>query len=158
MDPTVFNSGFGPRVHPIFGTVRRHNGLDIKGSFGDPIRSVADGIVVMAEARNGFGNTIVIDHGERLATLYAHQSSFEVGVGDIVRRGQIIGRIGSTGWSTGPHLHLELRRNGVAMDPAGFLVQDEPLSCEVLLESEHALDRTILSGRPECEEIEEGIE
>ena len=150
LDPTRVTSNFGPRMHPIFNTLRRHNGVDLAGPFGAPIRAVDDGIVVMAESRNGFGNTIVIDHGGRIASLYAHQSRFEVGVGDVVQRGEVIGRVGSTGWSTGPHLHLEMRLEGIAVDPAGYLVRDEPLDCALLLASDHAIDQTVLAGRPDC--------
>ena len=150
VDPTVWTSGFGPRLHPIFHTVRRHNGLDISGSMGEPIRSVDDGVVVMAELRNGFGNTIVIDHGGRLASVYAHLSGYDVRVGDTVRRGELIGRVGSTGWSTGPHLHLELRREGLAIDPAGHLARNEPIACDVLVGSPNAVDRVVLESRDDC--------
>ena len=143
-------SDFGPRLHPIFGTVRQHNGIDLGGALGDPIRSVDAGVVVMAEARNGYGNTIVIDHGDKVASLYAHQSRFEVAVGDEVARGEVIGRIGSTGWSTGPHLHVEIRLAGRPVDPILYLLDSEPLDCELLLASEHAIDQAVLAERDDC--------
>jgi murein DD-endopeptidase MepM/ murein hydrolase activator NlpD len=148
--PLVAASGFGARMHPIFATVRQHNGLDLGAALGDPIRAVEAGVVVMAEMRNGFGNTIVIDHGGKIASLYAHQSRFEVEVGDVVARGQLIGRIGSTGWSTGPHVHLEVRVAGRPVDPFLYLVGNEPIDCVVLNASTHAVDATILATRQDC--------
>ena len=154
LDTTVpASSGFGPRVHPIFGTVRRHNGLDQGGDLGDPIRAVDAGVVVLAEMRNGFGNTIVIDHGDKIASLYAHQSYLEVEVGDEVARGELIGRIGSTGWSTGPHLHIEIRVEGLPVDPILYLVDGELLACELLISSEHAIDLALLATRDDCPQV-----
>ncbi len=151
LDTTIpATSGFGPRLHPIFGTVRLHNGLDLGGDLGDPIRAVDAGVVVMAEMRNGFGNTIVIDHGDKIASLYAHQSHFEVEVGDEVARGELIGRIGSTGWSTGPHLHIEIRVEGLPVDPILYLVDGELLECELLISSKHAIDLALLATRDDC--------
>lgn len=150
VDPTEITSGYGPRMHPIFETLRRHNGVDISGNLGDPIRAIEAGVVVMAEMRNGYGNTIVIDHGAKLASVYAHQSRFEVGVGDVVARGELIGRIGSTGWSTGPHLHLEIRLDGKPIDPAGRLLLNEPLDCELLATSVHPVDVAIRAEREDC--------
>ena len=114
-------SGFGPRVHPIFGTVRQHNGIDLDGDTGDRVRAARSGEVILAGARNGFGNTIVIYHGLGYSTLYAHLSRIEVSEGQNVESGDRIGAIGSTGWSTGPHLHFELRIDGKAVDPTPFL-------------------------------------
>ena len=137
-------------MHPIFQTIRQHNGVDISGDLGDPIRAIDAGVVVMAEMRNGYGNTIVIDHGEKVASVYAHLSRFEVEVGDVVSRGELIGRIGSTGWSTGPHLHLEIRFSGRAIEPSGHLLLSEPLSCELLAQSSHPVDVAIHSERADC--------
>ena len=114
-------SGFGPRVHPIFGTVRQHNGIDLDGNTGDRVRAARSGEVILAGARSGFGNTIVIYHSLGYSTLYAHLSSIEVSVGQQVASGDRIGAIGSTGWSTGPHLHFELRVDGIARDPTPYL-------------------------------------
>ena len=114
-------SGFGRRVHPIFGTVRNHNGIDIDGNTGDRVRAARSGEVILAGDRSGFGNTIVIYHGLGYSTLYAHLSSIEVSVGQQVASGDRIGAIGSTGWSTGPHLHFELRVDGIARDPTPYL-------------------------------------
>lgn len=114
-------SRFGPRVHPILGTTRVHTGIDISGSTGTPIRSAGDGTVVFAGVRGGYGNTIIVDHGGSIGTLYAHQSSLAAAKGAKVRRGQIIGRVGSTGFSTGPHLHFEVRLKGNPVDPLLYL-------------------------------------
>ena len=114
-------SGFGPRVHPIFGSVRQHNGIDLDGNTGDRVRAARSGEVILAGASGGFGNTIVIYHGLGYSTLYAHLSRIEVSVGQNVASGDRIGAIGSTGWSTGPHLHFELRIDGKAVDPTPYL-------------------------------------
>ena len=114
-------SGFGPRVHPIFGTVRQHNGIDLDGDTGDRVRAARSGEVILAGERSGFGNIIVIYHGLGYSTLYAHLSRVEVSVGQQVQSGDRIGAVGSTGWSTGPHLHFELRIDGRAVDPTPYL-------------------------------------
>ncbi len=117
----ALSSMFGPRVHPIFGTVRMHNGVDFRGSTGTPIMAAGGGTVVYAGPRGGYGNTVVIDHGNSLATLYAHQSAVYVAVGATVTAGQVIGAVGSTGFSTGPHLHFEVRLGGTPVNPLGYL-------------------------------------
>lgn len=114
-------SGFGNRVHPIFGTVRFHAGLDFGGNMGDPIQAAASGTVIQAEYREGYGNTVIIDHGGGWTTLYAHLSRFNVSNGEVVEIGGLIGLVGSTGWSTGPHLHFEVRYRGSPRDPAKYL-------------------------------------
>ncbi len=119
--PGAVSSGYGPRVHPILGTTRMHNGWDMNAAHGDPIRSAADGTVLLAGVKGGFGNTVMIDHGGGMVTLYAHQSRLGVAVGQKVKAGETIGYIGSTGLSTGPHLHFEVRINGVAKNPSNYL-------------------------------------
>ena len=114
-------SGFGPRVHPIFGNVRMHTGIDFGASVGTPIRAAADGVVVIAGPYGGYGNATVIDHGNALATLYGHQSALLVATGDRVNRGQVIGLVGCTGYCTGPHLHFEVRLYGTPVDPLHYL-------------------------------------
>ncbi len=114
-------SPFGPRVHPIFGDVRMHTGIDFGAPTGTPIHAGADGVVVLAGPYGGYGNATVIDHGGGLATLYGHQSEMLVKVGDHVTRGQVIGLVGCTGSCTGPHVHFEVRLNGTPVDPAGYL-------------------------------------
>lgn len=114
-------SGYGYRVHPIYGTRRLHQGLDISGGSGTPIAAAKGGTVLSAGWRGGYGNAVVISHGDGVTTLYAHQSSMNVTSGQQVSRGDIIGWVGSTGASTGPHLHFEVRINGSAVDPRPYL-------------------------------------
>jgi murein DD-endopeptidase MepM/ murein hydrolase activator NlpD len=114
-------SGFGPRVHPIFGDVRMHTGVDFGAGMGDPIRAAGGGIVVWAGPRGGYGNLVAIDHGNGLATLYAHQSRLDVTIGQRVKTGQVVGAVGSTGLSSGPHLHFETRELGTPVDPTLYL-------------------------------------
>lgn len=115
-------SAFGPRVHPIFGTVRQHTGVDIGSSTGNPIWASKDGRVIFAGWKGGYGNAVVMVHGDgTVTTLYAHMSVIHASVGDVVDQGEVVGEIGSTGFSTGPHLHFEVRVNGTPKDPAAFL-------------------------------------
>lgn len=114
-------SPFGWRMHPILGYRKFHSGIDIAVGYGVPIHSSAAGTVIYSSWMGGYGNVIIVDHGDGLSTLYAHQSSLAAGNGARVSRGQVIGYIGSTGLSTGPHLHFEVRVNGNPVDPMGYL-------------------------------------
>jgi murein DD-endopeptidase MepM/ murein hydrolase activator NlpD len=114
-------SGFGYRTHPVYGTTRFHAGVDIDGGCGQPIFAAEDGTVLSTGYNGGYGNATVIDHGNGLSTLYAHQSSIGVSSGQRVARGEQIGLVGTTGLSTGCHLHFEVRVNGSAVDPMGYL-------------------------------------
>jgi murein DD-endopeptidase MepM/ murein hydrolase activator NlpD len=114
-------SGYGPRVHPIYNELKQHNGLDIDGPMGAPMRASESGLVLVAEERGGYGLTVVIDHGNQLATLYGHMSRLDVRPGDLVTRGQQIGLVGSTGLSTGPHCHWEVRVLGLPVDGRPYL-------------------------------------
>jgi len=115
-------SAFGPRVHPIFGTVRQHTGVDIGAATGNAIWASKDGRVIFAGWKGGYGNTVVMVHGDgTVTTLYAHMSVIHASAGDRVDQGEVIGEIGSTGFSTGPHLHFEVRVNGEPKDPQAFL-------------------------------------
>ncbi|MSO38069.1 MAG: hypothetical protein EXQ69_07450 [Acidimicrobiia bacterium] len=114
-------SPFGWRVHPIYGDRRLHAGIDIDAPHGAPVRAAADGTVVIAGYQTGYGNTVVIDHGGGLATLSAHLSVISVSAGQTVSGGQLVGAVGNTGNSTGPHLHFEVRINGSPVDPMGYL-------------------------------------
>jgi len=114
-------SQFGYRIHPISRDRRFHSGIDIPAPSGTQILAANGGTVIFSGWNGGYGNCIIIDHGGGYATLYAHNSVNLVNVGDIVYRGQLIGRVGSTGNSTGPHLHFEVLRNGRAVDPMPYL-------------------------------------
>ncbi len=114
-------SEFGWRTHPIFGTQRYHSGLDIGGDYGLPIVAAASGTVIHSGWISGYGYTVILDHGGGITTLYGHNSSLSVDVGDYVSQGQTIAICGSTGNSTGPHCHFEVRENGEPVSPYGYL-------------------------------------
>lgn len=117
-------SKYGPRVHPITGRTGFHTGLDL-GAGDGTIYAADNGTVVHADTGSVYGNFVVLDHGlydgQRLTTMYAHQADLQVEVGDRVSKGEAIGTVGSTGLSTGPHLHFEVRLDGGTVDPAAFL-------------------------------------
>ncbi len=117
--PGPVTSGYGWRIHPIFHSREFHTGLDIGAPWGTPIQAAADGTVIFTGWMGGYGMLVILDHGNGLSTTYSHLSSYAVRVGEHVQRGQVIARIGSTGWSTGPHLFFEVRDNGQPMDPLG---------------------------------------
>lgn len=119
--PGPVTSAFGSRVHPIFGTTRNHYGIDFDGSTGESIAAAAAGQVITAGWMNGYGNVVILSHGNGYTTLYAHQSEILVSYGQSVAGGDTIGRVGSTGFSTGPHLHWEIRIDGAAVNPASYL-------------------------------------
>jgi murein DD-endopeptidase MepM/ murein hydrolase activator NlpD len=116
-----FTSGFGVRSDPFLGRPAMHTGLDFRAATGDPVRATASGKVVSSGWQGGYGRMVEIDHGNGLATRYGHMSEINVRVGDQIRIGQVIGAVGSTGRSTGPHLHYETRIDGEAVDPQKFL-------------------------------------
>ena len=120
-DSRIITSEFGGRIHPLTGIYTGHTGIDIGCSYDAPIYAAESGTVILAEWYGGYGNAVVIDHGGGITTLYGHNNSLNVSVGDTVSRGETIALAGSTGWSTGPHCHFEVRVNGDYVDPMGYL-------------------------------------
>jgi len=114
-------SEFGWRTHPIFGSARFHSGIDIGGDYGLPIHAAASGVVIESGWIGGYGNTIMIEHGSGIVTLYGHNESLAVGVGQQVNQGDVIAYCGSTGNSTGPHCHFEVRIGGEPVSPWDYL-------------------------------------
>ena len=110
-------SPFGLRKHPIFGMVRQHNGVDFGCVRGQPIWAAKAGKVIFAGLKSGYGNVVLIEHEGPVITLYAHQQELLVSAGHRIEKGEVLGRCGATGWSTGPHLHFEVRTGGEAKDP-----------------------------------------
>ena len=115
------SSPFGMRMDPFMKGPAIHTGLDLRGDNGDPVRATANGTVTIAGWQGGYGKMVEVDHGNGFTTRYGHLSEIDVKVGQTVRIGQTIGKIGSTGRSTGPHLHYETRIDGEAVDPQKFL-------------------------------------
>jgi murein DD-endopeptidase MepM/ murein hydrolase activator NlpD len=116
-------SGFGLRSDPLVGEERFHNGIDIAAPEGSPIKAAEAGTVVFSGVVNGYGNVVEIDHGNGIVTKYAHTQENLVSVGQQVRTGHVIARVGASGRSTGPHLHFEVHKNGTPVDPRLFLQQ-----------------------------------
>lgn len=117
----LVTSGFGWRTHPILNRRIFHNGLDLGSPTGTPIRAGAEGRVILAQSWSGFGNTVVIQHGGDVTTIYGHMSRFNTSVGRSVNEGQVIGYVGCSGLCTGPHLHFEVRESGAPVDPLKYL-------------------------------------
>lgn len=121
----TLGSSFGYRADPIAGLRSMHEGLDFSAEPGTPVVAAADGVVLSASYHPEYGNLLEVDHGQGLTTRYAHLSRMDVGVGVMVKRGSRLGAVGSTGRSTGPHLHFEVRIQGIAQNPAQFLKQGD---------------------------------
>lgn len=135
------SSNFNPkRRHPKLNTIRAHRGVDYAAPTGTPIKAAGDGKIIHRGRKGGYGNTVVLQHGGNITTLYAHMSKYGRGrVGGRVRQGQIIGYVGSTGLATGPHLHYEYRRNGVHLNPRTVKLPDaEPIKSEYLTDFQRA--------------------
>ena len=122
LNSATLTSDFGMRTHPVLGGRRNHKGIDLAQPTGTPVYATADGFVSKAEPFSSYGNYIQIEHGGELQTRYAHLSGYAVAAGEPVRKGQLIGFVGSTGRSTGPHLHYEVRIAGEAVDPRPYMV------------------------------------
>ena len=118
---TTITSDYGMRYHPILKVNKLHTGMDIGVPSGVAIHAADSGTVIYSGWMNGYGQVIVIDHGSGISTLYAHQSALLASKGATVNKGQVIGKVGSTGWSTGPHLHFEVRVNGTPVNPHSYV-------------------------------------
>jgi murein DD-endopeptidase MepM/ murein hydrolase activator NlpD len=128
-------SGFGYRMHPIYKIRKMHEGMDFTAPIGTPIYATGDGVIVSATNERGYGKRIIINHGYGYLTKYAHMSSFKVKSGARVKRGDIIGLVGNTGASTGPHLHYEVIKNGKVVNPINFYFNDlSPSEYQTMLE------------------------
>jgi murein DD-endopeptidase MepM/ murein hydrolase activator NlpD len=133
VDFTRISSRFGSRMHPVLGTLKNHHGVDYAAPTGTPVKSAGDGKVIHVGSKGGYGRTVIIQHGGKYSTLYAHLSKYKGGLsnGSRVRQGQIIGYVGSTGRSTGPHLHYEFRIDGVHRNPLTVRLPDAaPIQAE----------------------------
>lgn len=115
------SSDYGKRVHPIKRVTRHHDGIDLAAPRGAPIRAIAGGLVIYADPYAGYGNLIVVQHNNGFTSHYGHCETFRVKTGERIAPGQVIGTVGSTGISTGPHLHFEIRFNGKTYDPERLL-------------------------------------
>ncbi|HVM38390.1 MAG TPA: M23 family metallopeptidase [Sphingomicrobium sp.] len=143
----AFTSGFGMRADPFQGRAAMHAGIDLSGPVGTPIYATADGVVTSAGWHNGgYGNLIKIDHGKGIETRYAHLSSLSVREGQRIRRGEMIGRMGSTGRSTGSHLHYEVRIDGRAVNPIPFMKSTDYLLAMRNKAHGAAMDQVALGG------------
>lgn len=127
LEYTFITSYFGNRIHPIYGYASHHKGTDIRCPTGTEVYAANDGTVIISGWHSQYGYYIVIDHGGKIATLYAHNSKLLVKVGDKVKRGQVISKSGSTGMSTGPHLHFEVRINGVQVDGLDYVMNKKSI-------------------------------
>jgi murein DD-endopeptidase MepM/ murein hydrolase activator NlpD len=139
LESATLTSDFGLRTHPVLGGRRNHKGIDLAAPSGTPVYASADGVVGKAEWFSSYGNYIQIEHGGEMETRYAHLSGYAVAAGEQVRKGQLIGFVGSTGRSTGPHLHYEVRVAGAAVDPTPYMVETQIA----------ATDSTLGQGGPE---------
>ena len=160
MEFSRVTSGFAARFHPILQKWRAHLGVDYGAPAGTAVRTVGDGVVEFAGWQNGYGKVVEIKHGSERSTLYAHLSAMNVAVGQRVEQGQTIGVVGTTGWSTGPHLHFEFRVKGEHQDPLLVAQASEALQLDAsarerfatvakLLQAKLGIAQTLGSGRPE---------
>jgi murein DD-endopeptidase MepM/ murein hydrolase activator NlpD len=146
--PGLVSSDFGLRRHPILGYTRMHKGVDFRAGYGTPILAATDGVIAAAGWAGGYGKQVRINHGGGITTSYSHMSRIVGEPGTPVRQGQLIGYVGSTGMSTGPHLHYELHVNGVAVDPASVQYATRSLLSGAELEAFRSRLRSLLAIRP----------
>ena len=125
LEGAALTSGFGMRTHPVLGGRRAHTGIDLAAPTGTPVYATADGVVSRADWYSSYGLYISVEHGASMQTRYAHLSRLAVAAGDSVKKGDLIGYVGSTGRSTGPHLHYEVRVEGLAVNPIPYMVESE---------------------------------
>jgi murein DD-endopeptidase MepM/ murein hydrolase activator NlpD len=125
LEGAALTSGFGMRTHPVLGGRRQHAGIDLAAPTGTPVYATADGVVSRADWYSSYGLYISVEHGASMQTRYAHLSRLAVTAGDSVKKGDLIGYVGSTGRSTGPHLHYEVRIDGLAVNPIPYMVESE---------------------------------
>lgn len=146
VDALTVSSTYGVRSDPFTGRARRHAGIDIPGPIGTPIYATADGVAEHAGWMSGYGNLVKLGHGGGLETRYGHMSALAISPGDHVRKGQVIGYMGSTGRSTGSHLHYEVRIDGSAVNPMPFLASSDYM---VAVNQTRAVATTALGGPDE---------
>ena len=140
------SSPFGERFHPILGYRRMHDGVDLAAPYGTPIVAAADGRIVSAGWRGGYGQEVAIRHAGGLETIYGHMSRIAAATGASVRRGQVIGFVGSTGLSTGPHLHYEVHKDGRLVNPLSVKLTASPLQGEELRAFQYRLRGLLTAG------------
>ena len=147
MEFSRVTSGFSMRMHPILNSWKQHKGVDFGAPLGTPIRSVGDGIVDFAGWQNGYGNVVEIRHSAQRSTLYAHMSSVDVTRGAHVAQGQYIGKVGMTGWATGPHVHFEVKVGGLQEDPMIMAKASESLALSTAQRAQFAQLATSFMGQ-----------
>jgi len=150
-------SGFSMRFHPILKTWRQHKGVDYAAPKGTPIRSVGAGVVEFAGWQNGYGNAVEIRHGNGRSTFYAHMSRLDVRKGQRIEQGQQVGAVGSTGWSTGPHLHFEFRVNGMHQDPRRIARASEAVKLPAALRPQFEQHAGVFKGKLQIAESLIGV-
>lgn len=152
VDSMALSSGYGYRRAPMKGASRNHKGLDIPGPIGTPIYATADGIVGRAQWVNGYGKYVEINHGNAVQTRYGHLSAMNVQPGQVIHKGEVLGYMGSTGRSTGSHLHYEVRIGGEAVNPTAFLApaKEHPAAVNLLIASKQT-DSKAMGGPAEDE-------
>ncbi len=147
LEGSRMSSGYGMRDHPVLRQRRNHKGVDLAAPTGTPIYATADGIVGRADWFSSYGLYVSIDHGADLETRYAHMSRLAVAAGDRVNKGDVIGYVGSTGRSTGPHLHYEVRVDGLAVNPIPYMKESEEQTRLAQIEAEAESQANMLPGR-----------